>query len=135
MKRVLTVLLLVGCLVVPVAANPIDDLYDWITGASPIDTTPYDIPIFTNHTREAPIGTITSANITGDKVSVSWQNPHPLAEDEQAGVITLFCGETSAWGGMANSYSGTWEFNLADIHRENIDGCHFDLVDGAGEML
>ena len=93
-----------------------------------------EISIFTNSTHESPVGNITLAEINGNIISVAWVNDPPLGENDQAGVISLYCPDTygfAVWQGMAYGSGDQWDFTLGDIRRSNVNGCWFDLIDGS----
>ena len=91
------------------------------------------IPIFTNSTHESPVGNITNATLTRNIISVSWENEPALEESDQAGIINLYCSDSwqPYWGGMAYGSGGMWDFSLYDIRRLDVNGCWFDIINGA----
>jgi hypothetical protein len=95
-----------------------------------------DVMIWTNDTHEWTGGNITAAWTTGNTMSVTWQDDLNLTEDDQVGVVTLYCPDNmnylvEVWGGMAYLYSGEWDFSLYDIpNLYTFDGCHFAMVSG-----
>lgn len=58
-----------------------------------------------------------------------------------SGGITaeLFCKDNIGhympiWGGSITKETSEWIFTKQDIHRQNIDGCYFAVVDSTAEM-
>jgi hypothetical protein len=136
MKKLIIVCLILSIIVIlPVAANPIDDLFGFIFGP-----TENDMPIFTNDTYVWNRGTITNASYFGDVITVEWANDPLLSADEQRGLINLYCDGNSnnpVWSGMAYGYSGKWEVNtVSEVKITDVKTCYVNLVDGvARDML
>ena len=132
MKRllaILLILLLVG--VAPVAANPIDDFWNWITGASTDEVV--NIPIYTNTTTAYNQGQITAATLYEGTLYLKY---HMDTIPENGGItVELYCPDSMGYmmpvaSGDAFKETGEHAFSVSDV-----DGCYAAMVENDGGMF
>jgi hypothetical protein len=54
-------------------------------------------------------------------------------------TVELFCQDNTGrfmpvWGGSITKVDSAWDLTPAELHRDNVDGCYFGVVDSTSEM-